>query len=420
MKTLTLCLFLCMSLSLEAGQRHFFNLSLPTDTQNPAPVRVRFQHFWFVDDVRVDGGTVDAQLSPGDTGQVNLEMLDVEYGSFIELQRFTPAPITVGNSFVDNGAGDWVYAGEIWSHDIGGPPSYSPPVDVTHTVDLSNAAGITVRPLPTSDAKKTLWIVADEELTADLYREGVDKIVAAAGSSSGGTPPAGGMTRAEFVTTDANQNLKLQNEIAADNPTPLEMQGESLAAREAAEAAVTQTVPTLGTKALVTEPTSILAFTIPHVGAISLDPADVPLLDTYADFVKLITGWALLTAFSWWSWTEFQNIIRGTVTVTQARGNPVLGGTGAQATALIAAGIIAVIFVGIPAAYWATVTVDTSALSSNPFTAGSSVVTTGLYILGLVFPYDLALTLLAAAFVIRRFGSVMILGVNAAVKFIVP
>jgi len=32
----------------------------------------------------------------------------------------------------------------------------------------------------------------------------------------------------------------------------------------------------------------------------------------------------------------------------------------------------------------------------------------------------LALTLLAAAFVIRKAGTVMVLGVNAAVKFIVP
>lgn len=270
---------------------------------------------------------------------------------------------------------------------------------------------------PQPDYPKTLWILDDEELTAGLFREGVDKLIA----QNSGQETASPMTYAQFLESDTENVATLMLQIGTENPDHSEMEIARNAARAAAEASVTTAVPTLGAKTEVTSPgSSILTFTIPHVGPISLDPGENETIRIFCDYVKLITGWALLAAFAWWTWAEFSGLVGSTVTAQQAKGNPLLGGTGAQATALIAAGILALIFVGIPAAFWAYVTTDVTSLDENPFSSSSGPVQTALYLLALVFPYQLALTLLASAFIIRKAKVVMILGVNAAIKFVVP
>jgi len=272
---------------------------------------------------------------------------------------------------------------------------------------------------PTPDSAKTLWLVPDTELTADLFREGIDKVVAAQNSAGEGGE-SGGMTAEDFNMTATEAVAQAQMSMLSDMPDHEDVADTRDAARTAAEESVTQTAPTLGTVSVPTS-SSLLAFTVPYVGAVNLDPADNTLIATFCAYVKLITGWGLLTYFCWWAWGEFALVLRASVTAQQAHGNPVVGGTGAQATSLVAAAILTVIFVGIPATYWAFVSVDFSSLSSNPFnTSHGTIVTTGLYLLGLVFPYDVALTLLASAFVIKRAGTVMVLGINAAIKYVVP
>jgi len=209
-------LLLLLVATCSANQMHVFNLSM-ADTGDPKPAKavIRFQHFWYVDDVLTLGGHVDATVGPGQTTQVNLTMYDVEYGSFIRMEKFNPDGELVGNSFVDSGAGTFTSTAEVWAHVVGGPPDYTPPDIVTHAVDVGPAAGWEIKPLPTPDSKKTLWLVADATLTADVFREGIDKIVAkddaapAAGETTG-MPSAGdiGSTvpgdRAAALTAIAN------------------------------------------------------------------------------------------------------------------------------------------------------------------------------------------------------------------------
>lgn len=272
----------------------------------------------------------------------------------------------------------------------------------------------------TPDESKTLWMVEDTTLTADLFREGVDKIVYAAAASDAGGGGSGGMTKDEFTTTSTEAVAEAQLAANAANPSPTDLETESAAARAAAEASVTEDVPGIGS-ATIPSANSVLSINVPVVGTIDLDPMARPEIATYCNFVKAVSGWAMILVFAWWTWSEFQKIVAVSVTVTQARGNPVVGGTGAQATALLAATLIAAVMIGIPAAYWLLVSVDRSALSSNPFSGSlSSTVSAGLYLLGCVFPYPLALTLLGAAFVVRKGGTVLVLGVSAAIKFIVP
>jgi len=313
----------------------------------------------------------------------------------------------VGNSYVSTGAlpepdGEWIQFGETF----------------TLVVDAwtEHVVPIWDRRSATPDESKTLWRVTGDTLNAQVFREGIDKLVASTPTSGGS-----GMTKTEFQATATDDIAQAQIDLAGENKNEAYFSALAASKKTLAEASVAQAVPTLGTKGEINSPTSYLAPTLPYIGTINLDPASDPEMYKYCTFVKLVTGWALLVAFAWWSWSEFKTIVSGVTTVTQAKGNPVVGGTGAQATALLAAGLIFAVFLGVPAAYWLLVTVDTSSLSSNPFnSAPNTVVQTGLYLLALVFPYALALTLLAAAFVIRKAGTVMVLGVNAAVKFIVP
>jgi len=273
--------------------------------------------------------------------------------------------------------------------------------------------------LPTPDDKKTLWIVKDVDLTGNLYREGIDKLVYAFTAKSTSTSSSGGMTKAEFQSTKTDAVAQGMWEANQAIPEVSEMETQSADARAAAETAVTQVAPSIGSASIPSAP-SIFAFAVGDV-SVDLDPLHDDSIALACAFVKAFTGWALLVTFSWFCWNEFSVVVRSAITAHQAHGNAVVGGTGAQATALVAAGIIAAIFVGIPAAYWASITIDFTPLNSNPFNSSHGTpVTAALYLLGCVFPYDVALTLLAAAFVVKRFSTVMILGVNAAIKFIVP
>jgi len=318
----------------------------------------------------------------------------------------------VGNSYVSTGAlpepdGEWIQFGE----------SFTLVVDswVEHVVPEWD------RRSATADESKTLWRVTGDTLNAQIFREGIDKVVAAASASTGGGEGGSGMTKAEFQATATDDLAQAQIDLAGENKSGTEINALGEAARTTAIASVTKAVPTLGTKSEYSSPTSLLNPTLPYIGSINLDPAADEKLSIYATYVKLITGWALLTLFTWWTWSEFQKIIAIFFTITQAKGNPVAGGTGGQATALVAAGLITAAAVAIPAAYWLLITIDATGLNTNPFSSASnSIVQTGLYLLALVFPYALALTLLAEAFVIRKAGTVMLLGVNSLIKFIVP
>lgn len=307
----------------------------------------------------------------------------------------------IGNSYVGDGAGE----SRIVVGSAAGTSGY-------HEVTLPLSAGR----LPNDDAKKTLWLVEDTDLTAAVFREGIDKLAGASSAGGGTGDPAASSQR----ETLAGLHLQVLEDYEVTHEA---IEAASADARTAAQDSVTQTTPTLGT---VTELSTSSIFSI-QLGSttLDLDPANSPQVVQVCAFLKTVSGWAMLVYFGLFTWNHFNKIVLGMMPISQAKGNPIVGGTGAQATALVAAGIITTILVGVPAIYWTFINTDLafdwSALSSNPFNGGhGSIVSAGLYILGLVFPYSLALYLLSQVFLVLKFGATMILGVNAATKFIVP
>jgi len=347
-------------------------------------------------------------LGPVEEGGTNAE------GTFAYFKTETATSDYVGASYIATAGAELtsVAGGNFtdpWSTYPEGAPLL---IDVTYSPHAT-----------TLDAKKTVWMVDDESLTPELFREGVDKIVAgfqipeAPASSGGGS----GMTLEEFQTTKTEGVAQAQYSANAANPTVEAMSAAGTAASADAVASMASySAPTLGTVSPVTSANSIFVIESAIIGTINLDPAISASLSAYCAYVKIVSGWILVLVFTWWAWAEFRGIVNTAVVSQQAHGNPVVGGTGAQATALLAATLLAVVFIGLPAAYWAAVTIDMSGLSTNPFAGTNTYIQAGLYLLNLVFPYDLCLSLLTAAFFIRRFGTIMVLSTNALVKFIVP
>jgi len=272
-------------------------------------------------------------------------------------------------------------------------------------------------PLP--DTKVT-WLTDDTTLTANLFREGVDKLV---GATTGSGGSGGGGTNTETV---AGAQLQLDQ----DAPTTGDMDDESGVATSDYSTefnAVTGNKATSNyTVTPVTVAPSIFELKLPtHGGNITIDvnPQSVTQFASIFSWIKLIATFLLLIWFDWWVWEEFQKYQLHLGALQQAHGNT-FAGTGGQATALVAAGLLAVLITSFPGMLWAyfdsaftafgTNTLGELLPQSQNFLAG------GFYLIGLIFPLGLGAVLLAQYFVVRKAG-VLIFGVAViGAKFIVP
>lgn len=165
---------------------------------------------------------------------------------------------------------------------------------------------------------------------------------------------------------------------------------------------------------------SALVITLPGGVIINLDPVSDPQALTLCLFIKDVITWIALTIYVWFAWAEFKTLCGMLTVAPQAVGNAVLGGTGGQATAVIAAVAITVFLVSFPTLYWAWNELP-GTLSANPFAGATGVISgVSLYLLYLIIPVGLILTLISQAFALRKFGLVTAMGIATAIRFIVP
>ena len=149
--------------------------------------------------------------------------------------------------------------------------------------------------------------------------------------------------------------------------------------------------------------------------AVNLDPAADPSVSSAADFLKSFIIWATSIFFAWFCWSEFSEVVRTLLSAQQAQGNAIVGGTGAQATALIAAAAITAILITVPLAYWSIAT-----YSINPVSSVSGVVSAALYLLFFFFPVAHVLSLAAAAFLVKKGSLVLVATTATLIRFVVP
>lgn len=277
-------------------------------------------------------------------------------------------------SLVQNTISYWSVVGNSIVADAGeNPPAEiplgeqeSPGPVVTFNINGggSELGGVQVLP----DERKTLWMVSDTELTADLFREGIDKIVGFAGDTAAGIPAGGGgggsggenftgdnvekiATRQELVLTQTGVAAETLSFEGLNVPAPSGFTSKMTDASTKAgnsfrdllkgatgDPVLTPTVTPGGGAA----PDMVIAMPALLGGhSINLNPFTEGRFGTIAAWCRAAISWFVLIGLALWIWDEVDKKVVTAAQAQQAKGNTVAG-TGGQITALIAAALMTV------------------------------------------------------------------------------
>jgi len=277
---------------------------------------------------------------------------------------------------------------------------------------------------------KPVWANTDTSLTADLFREGVDTLVAES-RRNGLTPSSGGGgggagTNAEAVATE-------QVAEASAKPSSEDMQSAASSASDAAagdfdtnSASITVGAGlTMGSPADLNA--SVFAVTVPGSDhEVSLSPTDITAIAEIMGWVKLLITIYVL----YWFEMQLVNFINEQVkfaTVSpQAKGNT-LAGSGGWVTGAIAASVITIFVATIPALITAhlsgsfdAITTLGGGVTEVGAPSGSDYAQQGWWMLNLVIPVELIITVLVEYLVLRRYAGHLYVLVSTFIRWVIP
>jgi len=314
---------------------------------NPNTLPIQVKLWWFDDAGDFDEGFEEVTVPPepaddglGDgPGAKRITWTPGTYSStgYFYVAVKSEGMVVTGNSYVfDDGVGEL----DIFF----GDGNYGDPV---HLFEIPMAIH-----QATPDDMKTLWLVPDTTLTADLYREGVDKQVAA-------QQAAAPMSATQFAETKTEQVHDLIKDTY-DNPQNIEGNSEfmlgQLEADDKATAAEAEFLGLMPTGIPTSNPhtpdvsgdAAFLAITMPAAfggQTIDFNPFAAGRLGGVASWFRSATAWLVLMLLAYFIFQETKQFFMASAAANQAKGNPLVGGTGAQGTALFAAGVITAFFV---------------------------------------------------------------------------
>lgn len=330
-----------------------------------------------------DTGQIDVPVPHGATVPydltVNGTVHDNDLFAHIEIQELGEPHDEVGYSYIST---DSTITGTVIPGHSGADYQISPDFFGPSGPTITTEWSATFAPEVTPGDQRTLWRIPDDTLTADLFREGVDKVVYAvnntAASSDGGTG-TGGTGGRNMTGDDVQDFAHAQFQIKTDT--------------EAAQADFVSTAPDSAAvanfQALMPSglPTSLphaveasgsddfLKITLPDrfggslpgVVPVDFNPFREDRLAGVATWFRNATAWLALMLLAYLIFQETKTFFIAASAARQAQGNPVAGGTGAQATALTAAGIISGLFVALVTGLmsWAFGDITIPALVSN-------------------------------------------------------
>lgn len=237
-------------------------------------------------------------------------------------------------------------------------------------------------------------------LTNSVYREGVDKIV----------QPAKDYFDKHQAALDAN-------------PASGAAASAGVSAGSAV-AALFPSAPAASITASASAPTLTVAMPAKFGGAtFDFNPFASDRFASICTWFRTATAWLCLVTLGVWIWSHLGEWVRGFSTIRQATGNPVVGGTGAQATALVAAGLMTVAVVTALAALlsWSfgdiTIISIRSMAGTNPLAAMPAAV---LWMLDQLFPVVTMVTCFIARLTFNMYAAPLFATCSAVVRFIVP
>jgi len=371
--------------------------------------------------------TKEVTVASGETKVVTVDDLGAAFpveewdSRTAALQVQTATSANVGNSEVATGGVDWFEfaARDPW---VDGIPW-------SKTLEGDGAGGYAANP----QDRKTLWIVDDTDLTADVYREGVDKIVAftAERSAAGG---AGGAAQTAFYDQHARLSSDLANATADGNAIMTQLDVETASGVAVTdlmalfpEDLVPENIPTVTGYELATpSPPAALTVQMPAAfggNTINFNPFTTERLGPVADWFRYALEWLILVVLGIWVFKENKSYVLALGGVQQAKGNPVFGGTGAQATALIAAGIMSAIVVVFVTALLAwsfgglNMVGFVSKIGVNPFLG---LLADSFWMLTKVYPVEVTIAALLARLTFNAYASPLYLVCLTAVRFVIP
>lgn len=243
-------------------------------------------------------------------------------------------------------------------------------------------------------------------ITDAVFKEGVDKLV---------TQNADGAAMAK-----AGLGAKGLGDAATSS-----MGGEGTAAKAQASAVI-GSAPTGVGYSLSAGGAPTLAVTMPSQfggGTFDFNPFSSDRFAAVCSWFRAATAWLTIALLAGWVWTQMGEWVRGFSTVPQAKGNPIVGGTGAQATALTAAALMTTAIVAALTALvgWSFGDINVPSLIGSITTNPMATIPAGaLWMLDQVFPVATMLTALVARIAFNVYASALFAGCAAVVRFIVP
>jgi len=351
-------------------------------------------------DARVSVPVESFNVSPLATGEIAFEITEARG----EVVQMTPDYLMDGNSKIYTGDGLTETTLFFFNEE-----------------DTLLEFSFTGQEIGTPDAAKTVWILDDSELTAGVFREGIDKLVYAADATSGSS--AGGMTYEQFITTNT-EDIAAQQKYYLDHPNAHPafdvnaVMGENRTDVEAAFSA--RELHELGT--VSSGSSSGLTLTVPTIGIWNLNPSTNERLAPIFSFIKTAIAWIFVYFFETWLWQWFSRLYMTLSVSAPAKGNPVVGGTGAQATSLTVAIGITAGLVSFPVAFWALadsgftwVTTWTNPFNSPP----SGLLSTAIYLVNCIFPLGTAIASASTFLIVQKGGLVLVAGIQTLIRFFV-
>jgi hypothetical protein len=303
-------------------------------------------------------------------------------------------------------------------------PSVRKPGDIGNTWTMTSAT-------PTAAATNGTIAEGTNAITGAINAL-TNKIGTGTGGS-GGTDMSGVHTRLDSVITKL-EGLKTkkhhedEEKAAKEAATTATDSGKSQgAAAGAAEKALLGTAITSGPN--ISTPgdmSSSLTIVMPLLfggGSVDFNPFRSDRMGTVASWFKSAMAWLCLMHLATFIWGDMGNWIRGFSQVRQAQGNTVAAGTGAQATALVAAGLMTTAIVTAMTALvgWSLGDISFAYLKSiattNVFTSMAAV---AYWMLSQVLPVDTIVACLVARFSFRFYGASVFATCAAVIRFIVP
>lgn len=288
------------------------------------------------------------------------------------------------------------------SPDPNNPPNTRPPGQVNTKV-IWSTSGQSSNPSQQTDL-----------LTNKTYREGVEKLLDAQGSTSSEVGAA----------DDVAASIK---DLSAQRP----IDGVMTDRGHSEASALSDVFDAVGSRPVTaidlpdsSEPSLSVSFPARFGGkTFNLNPFTSDRFGGVVSWFRGAMAWLVLVLLARHCWTRISEWTKGLATIRQARGNPVLAGTGAQATGLLAAGLMTVaVTVAVTALLgWfygdISITYLVTILHSNPLTGLFS---GSVWMLNQYLPVGTIVSAAVAAASFEMYSATVFAFCMTVIRFIVP